>query len=111
MKQKDLRSHCGGLFVSEEKLEIVPNVISGASSNDTATAENNDNNGNDQSGIVFLGFFNDGRHLIVHDFFSSCGMMDDVAIISGSLSVGAPIQPVHDECGDDDQQGTDQHRQ
>jgi len=38
---------------------------------ETATTQQYDrNNGNDHGGIVLLGFFGNGGHLVVHDFFS-----------------------------------------
>jgi hypothetical protein len=78
LKQKDLRSESGGPFVSEERLEVVPDIVTGACSNDTAAAKNNNDNSNDDGSIILLRLFGgDGRHLVVHDIFSSCGMMDD----------------------------------
>jgi hypothetical protein len=42
-----------------------------ASYNGATTAKyNNDNDSNDEGGVVFLGFFGNGGHLVSHDFFS-----------------------------------------
>jgi len=39
--------------------------------NGTAAAKyNNDNDGNNEGGIVLFRFFSDGGHLVSHDFFS-----------------------------------------
>ena len=62
------------VFALAERLIVVPDVIAGACGNKTATAENNGNNDNDHSGVVLFWLFNDGRHLIVHNFDSSFGM-------------------------------------
>ena len=98
-------------MIFQKRLIIVPDVPTSSGSRDAATAQNNNNDSNDQGGIVLFGFFNDWGHLLVHDFFSSYGMMNDVMIISGSLSVRASVQPVDDECSNDNKQCTDQHGQ
>jgi len=36
----------------------------------TTTNEYNSNDSNNEGGVVFLGFFDNGGHLVVHDFFS-----------------------------------------
>ena len=65
---------------------------------------------NDNGRIVSPGLVgNGGRQLIVHDDYSSVEMMR--WIISGSLSVGAPVQPPDDKGGENDHECTDEDGQ
>jgi len=47
-------------------------AVEPAAKHNSAAAANeyNSNDGNNESGIVLLGFFDNGGHLVVHDFFS-----------------------------------------
>jgi len=47
-------------------------AVEPAAKHDSAATANkyNSNDSNNESGIVLLGFFDNGGHLVVHDFFS-----------------------------------------
>ena len=90
------------IFLLEKDLIVRPDVPASACCDKAATAENNDDDSDDDGGIVLFRLFSDGGQLIVHDFNSSYGMMDDGSIISGSLPIGASIEPVDDERCDHD---------